>query len=424
MKKIIIVSPHFPPSNLAAVHRSRLFANHLPQYGWEPIIVCVDEKYYEEELDYQLEQLLPDSLRIEKVNAFRVNRKTRLIGDIGLRGFLQMRNRIVQIIKNEHIDFLYITIPSFYGALLGRAVNLSVPVKYGIDYIDPWVHRFPGSQQIFSRHWWSTQIAKWLEPIAIKNASLITGVAEGYYAAVLDRNPHLRKQCTTLAMPYGGEATDFDKLARLNTAPYLFSKREGVVDVVYAGAMLPKANQPLRAFFRVLAQNINLFQQVRFHFIGTGKTPNDPQGYNIKPYAEEAGIWNSLVFEYPKRIPYLDVLKHLMAADIVFILGSTEPHYTPSKVFQGVLSKKPIFALLHEQSTACEVIQLSGAGKVLSFNADNCENNVLTHTLSQWLQFEQWRQSFTWKAVNRDYFNQYSAQSITAQLAEVLNTIE
>ena len=78
MKKILIISPHFPPSNLAAVHRSRLFAMHLPAFGWQPIILTVHEKFYEEELDWDLNKLLPENLRIEKVNAFRVT-KPRLL---------------------------------------------------------------------------------------------------------------------------------------------------------------------------------------------------------------------------------------------------------------------------------------------------------------------------------------------------------
>ncbi len=48
------------------------------------------------------------------------------------------------------------------------------------------------------------------------------------------------------------------------------------------------------------------------------------------------------------------------AADGVFILGSTEPHYTPSKPYQGVLSGKPILAVLHKESTAVNVIKESG----------------------------------------------------------------
>ena len=47
LRKVLILYPHFPPSNLAGVHRPRLFAQHLPDFGWEPVVLTVDEKYYE-----------------------------------------------------------------------------------------------------------------------------------------------------------------------------------------------------------------------------------------------------------------------------------------------------------------------------------------------------------------------------------------
>jgi hypothetical protein len=92
MKKILIIYPHFPPSNLAGVHRPRLFAQHLKSFGWEPVILTVHEKFYEEELDWNLHKLLTSEIRIEKVNAFKIT-KPRLIGDIGLRGFFQLRKK-------------------------------------------------------------------------------------------------------------------------------------------------------------------------------------------------------------------------------------------------------------------------------------------------------------------------------------------
>ncbi len=190
MKKIRIISPHYPPSNLAAVHRSRLFAQHLPQFGWDPTILTVDEQYYEETLDLRLHALLPKNQRIEKVRAFSVT-KPRIIGDIGLRAFFQLRRRALELVIAESIDFVYIPIPSFYPSLIGRYLHRKSGVKYGIDYIDPWVHRFPGSDKVFSRHWFSMHIAKFLEPKAVKHASLITGVAAGYYQGVIDRNPYL-----------------------------------------------------------------------------------------------------------------------------------------------------------------------------------------------------------------------------------------
>ena len=104
MKKILIIYPHFPPSNLAGVHRPRLFANHLPEFGWEPVILTVHEKYSEEEPDHNLGKLLPLNLRIEKVAAFKIT-KPRLIGDIGIRGFWQLYKKALRLLQNKSFDF-------------------------------------------------------------------------------------------------------------------------------------------------------------------------------------------------------------------------------------------------------------------------------------------------------------------------------
>ena len=421
MKKILIITPHYPPSNLAAVHRSRLFAQHLPAFGWEPVLLTVHEDFYEEQLDWNLHKLLPAGQRIEKVRAYPVT-KPRLIGDIGLRAFLQLRKRALEIVQNEQIDFVYIPIPSFYVSLIGPYLYRKTGVKYGIDYIDPWVHVFPGSEKILSRHWFSTRLAKWLEPKAIKHASLITGVAEGYYKGVLERNPHLKQTCLFGAMPYGGEMADHARLKELQLKPYLF-EANNKLQFVYAGAMLPKAYGPLEEIFKAIATNTELFANVEFHFIGTGKTPNDPQGFNIKSLAERYSLWQSVVFEYPKRIPYLDVLIHLEAADAVFILGSTEPHYTPSKTYQGVLSKKPILAVLHSASTAVEVLQKSGAGIVLPFNGEAEIAQINTSFAGVFAAFNNFKQTFQSGKVDQKVFEQYSAASVTKSLAVLLAAV-
>jgi hypothetical protein len=422
MNKILIISPHFPPSNLAAVHRSRLFAQHLPEFGWEPIVLMVDEKYYEEPLDYNLEKLLPENLRIEKVNAFNVT-KPRVIGDIGLRAFYQLYKRAKQLIRKEKIDLLYIPIPSFYCALLGRLLSSSTGIKYGIDYIDPWVHHFSGSDKIFSRHWFSTKIANFLEPIAVKNASLITGVAEGYYQGVIDRNPKLKANVVFGAMPYGGELMDHAKLASLNIDPYLFEKKSDKIQLVYAGAMLPKAYGLLQQIFSAIQRDAEVFKNVEFHFIGTGKRANDVSSYNIKPYAVEYGLWETVIFEYPQRIPYLDVLIHLNVASAVFILGSTEPHYTPSKVYQGILAGKAIVAVLHEKSTAASIITEANAGKVLTFDGEENTKDVGVKFTSFWESFIIYLQNFKAEDVDTSVFNKFSAYNVTNKLATLLNKV-
>jgi hypothetical protein len=421
LRKILIISPHYPPSNLAAVHRSRLFAQHLPNFGWEPIILTVDERDYEESLDWNLHALLPQNQRLEKVRAYPVT-KPRLIGDIGLRAFFQLRKRALELVKSEHIDFVYIPIPSFYVALIGPYLHRKTGLKYGIDYIDPWVHRFPGSDKLFSRHWFSMHLAKFLEPKAVKYASLITGVAEGYYQGVMDRNPHLIESTVFEAMPYGGEAKDHESLNSINVKPYLFVKNQKL-QLVYAGAMLPNAYGPLEAIFKAISSNKTQFLDVEFHFIGTGYSSIDPNSYNIKPLGEKYGLWESIVFEYPKRIPYLDVLVHLGIADAVFILGSTEPHYTPSKTYQGVLSKKPIFAVLHEQSTASKVLKETKAGETLCFNGELGLSKIEDEFFASFSEFRRFTMEFNPSQVNHALFEEYSAKSVTKKLADALDSV-
>lgn len=419
-RKVIIVAPHFPPSNLAAVHRSRLLSMHLPEFGWDPIIVTVHHDYYEEALDWPLAALVPDNLRVERVRALPT-RPIRLVGDIGIRGFVPMLTRILELIDQERADFLLITVPSFFAAPLGRLVHAMRGTAYGIDYIDPWVHVWPGSERPVSKHWIVRKLGEILEPIAVRKASLITGVAEGYFAGVLSRNPHLRQAAITAAMPYGGEEADHRRADKLALEPYLFRDQPAAFRMTYAGAMLPRAYEPLERVFRSIAACPGLFHGVKIHFIGSGKSPNDPDGYNIRPLAERFGLWGSVVTEHPARIPYLDVLSHLKHSDAAFVLGSTETHYTPSKVYQAVLSHKPILAVLHSASTAAQVVQSTGAGHVLTFDGQNDLDKVEKEFAGVFADFRNFAAGFDPSQVDMAAFNAYSARNSARQLARAMD---
>jgi hypothetical protein len=123
-----------------------MFAKHLPKFGWNPIVLTVDEKFYEEKPDLDLTELIPRDQRIERVDASKLT-KPRVVGDVGLRAFFQLKRRAIEIISKQKIDFVYIFIPSFYLSLLGPLLHRRFGIKFGIDYIDPWVHFFPGSEK-------------------------------------------------------------------------------------------------------------------------------------------------------------------------------------------------------------------------------------------------------------------------------------
>jgi len=419
-RRIIIVAPHFAPSNLASVHRSRFFASHLPEFGWEPLVVAVDPRHYEEALDWDLARLVPASVRVESVGALPT-RPIRVVGDIGVRGFLPMLRRILRIIDREGADFLLITIPSFFAAPLGRVVHELRGVPYGIDYSDPWVHVWEASKKRFSKAWLSRKLAELLEPWSVRKASLIAGVSERTYEGVLTRNPQLRNKVVTATMPVGGEPADVSMTKTLGLKPYLFDDRRSF-RIVYAGSMWESARATLDSVFAGIAASPEVFADVQFQFIGTGVSPTDPQS-QIKPIAERHGIWNTVVREHPARIPYCDVLTHLEAADAIFIFGSTSAHYTPSKLFQSALSGRPIFAVLHEASTACDIIRQSGLGHLLTFRGDSDLPWISQQLPAAFEAFRAYARTFDANKVDLRALDAWSARGVTQVLAEALDRI-
>jgi hypothetical protein len=413
MRNILIITSHFPPSNLVGVHRARLFAKNLPKFGWNPIVLTVNEMHYEEKLDYDLCAFIPKNQQVEYVNAFNLT-KLRIIGDLGLRSFFQLLRRANHLIKENKVDFIYIILPSFYLSLLGPLLYYRHRIRYGLDYMDPWVHIFPGSEKKLSRHWWSTILSKILEPIAVRNVSLITGVSEQYYKPLFERNPSLNGKVVSVAIPYGWDKDDFRFDRAINNEEPIFRKNDKI-KLIYPGAFLPQSKRFLESFFNVIASNRELFREVEFYFIGTGKTVGAKISSPIKEHAEQYGIYGEVVFEYPHRLTYLNTLDSISKASGIFIMGSTELHYTPSKLFNAFITRRPIFAILHEQSSGIKIIESSGWGIVTPYNdqltAKQLEENILDD-FRHWLSINKNNQ---WNFDDK-VANEYAIHQITSKL--------
>jgi hypothetical protein len=420
MKRVAIVTGHFPPSNLAGVHRSRVWSQYLSEFGWEPIVVTTHPDYYEEMIDSRLLDLVNPDLRVIRTKAMPT-KPIRLIGDVGLRSLYWQFHEVDRMIARKEIDFLLCTIPSNYTALLGQMIYRRHGFPFGIDYQDPWVNLSPSVERPFSKAWLSSYLARRLEPWAVKNAALITGVAPLYYGAVLERNEHLRGQCVTASMPIGNSERDFALLKESSRETILFKKNDGLFHMVYAGAMLPKAYEVLDRLLESLVllrdKRPECIERLRIHFVGTGKSPSDKDGYNIKPRVQHFGL-DRWVDEHPSRISYVDVLHHLVDASAILVIGSTEPHYTPSKVYQAVQATRPVFALLHEESTAVAVLRESRAGTVVTLRTDRLpETGELAAVLAGFIA----DQKYSEETVDWSAFDEYSGRNSTRILASAMN---
>lgn len=378
MKNVAILGADFVPSSLPPAVRIRFFARHLPDFGWNPIIVTTDPAYYECPIDRENEALIPAGLEVLHTPAISAQISRRIgIGDLGMRSFWHQWRCAARLCRERRIDLVFIPVPPYVTMVLGRLLHMRFGIPYVIDYIDPWVTEYywtlPRSQRP-PKHALAYTMARLLEPFALRKARGITGVSPGTIEGVLGQHPRLKHSVATAAIPYGGEPADFDYLRDHPRSQRIFDSQDGYIHISYVGACIRPMFATIRALFAAVARGLqtdpNLFARLRLHFVGTNYAPSQRSLHMAKPLAEEAGITH-MVTEHPARLPYLEALQVLLDSHAVLVIGSDAPHYTASKVFPGILARRPLLAIFHQASSVVDIVRRTAAGSIITYHADS-----------------------------------------------------
>src|SRR4051794_21163273 len=194
VRRVLMISPHFPPDSSAGTHRARLLAPRLAEYGWEPTVLTVDASAYEGPLDLSLADSVPRTLRVVRSRAWRADTMRPFgLGDLGLRAFAALRRDAVALLAAERFDAVYMTTYPIYPAALGPMLKRRFGVPFVIDFQDPWVGAWgqsvgggPGGSADFKSRA-SRAVAAWLEPRVLRAADGITAVSAATYEDALHR---------------------------------------------------------------------------------------------------------------------------------------------------------------------------------------------------------------------------------------------
>lgn len=370
MKTVVILSPYFPPSTLAGVHRARHLAKHLPKAGWRPIVLCVDEAFHEQPLDHELADLVPQTVEIVKVPAVSA-RLTRPfgLGEIGLRAYQNLRAGLFRLLSERDIGAVLITGSPFYPMLLAPLIQRRFGVPVVLDFQDPWLSRWGAARTPWSKAGIVHRLARALEPRALAGASFVTSVSDTQNDEMAQRYPWFDR-ARMAAVPIGCDPADFDALrAKAAGAESDYSSPEHI-ELSFVGTVMPRTEPVLRAvlaaFARAREADPRAMARVRLVFVGASNQPGAREDYKVLPLAEAMGAADGVV-ETPQRIPYLAALGVLARSHGLLLIGSDEPHYTASKIYPALMSGRPYLSLFHAASSAHEILAKAGGGAAFSF---------------------------------------------------------
>ncbi|TBO42199.1 glycosyltransferase family protein [Pedobacter kyonggii] len=370
MKKLLIISPYFPPSNAADMQRIRMSLPYFKEYDWKVEVVTVAPVYSDFVKDDQLKESVPTAIKIHEVKAFSKKWTSKIgLGSIALRSLWFYKVYVDKLLKKQHFDLIYFSTTQFPVLILGAHWKKKFNVPYVIDMQDPWHSTYYEDKSKTERpakYWFSYRLNKYLEPIAMNKVGGLISVSQAYLDTLVGRYPRL-KEIPKQVITFGAFKPDFEWAK--NKVKERYPKEEGTFNFIYVGRgghdMKAALILLFRAFKKGLTHQPEQFNKIRFHFIGTSYAPQGQGIPTIKPLASEMGIAEYME-EQTDRISFYDSIYTLLTADALMIIGSDDPQYTASKIYPYILAERPLLAFFHPESSAAQIIENCNAGTVIS----------------------------------------------------------
>lgn len=350
-RRLLIVSPHFPPTNAPDHQRARQCLRYLGHHGWEAEVLAVEPAGVAAPMDPLLMEALPGDTIIHRVPAIPL-RLARILGcgSLGLRSLLPLRRAGHRLLRDRSFDLVFFTTTQFLALTLGPRWKRQTGIPYVIDWQDPWLTDFysrPGAPQ--PPGGWKYRFAQWqakrYEGICVRDAAGFVATSPDYLTQLSVRYGDGAAKPAAV-VPFGADPADFAVARREEIAP-AFRRRAGVRHLVFIGAVGPIMEDALRLLFAGLAQltRAETSPSWRLHFIGTSYAPAAQAKPSVLPLAEAAGVAH-LVEEHPGRVGHFVALRTMLEADALLLLGSADRSYAPSKLAWLALAAKPVLALI------------------------------------------------------------------------------
>lgn len=356
-RRVLIVSPHFPPTNAPDMQRARQCLPYLAEHGWEAEVLAVDPRDADVPADPLLSAGLPSSIPVHRVRAMPLG-LGKMIGmrSLGPRSRFALGREGDRLLAAGRFDLVFFSTTQFIVLNLGARWKKRHGVPYVLDWQDPWWNDYyerPGAGP--APGGWKYRVAAWQarrhEGPCIREAAGIVSTSPLYLQQLGARYPWFGR-LPAATIPFGVEPADFE-VAASSPLPAAMDWQAGCKHVVYVGALTSGMEPALGALFSALSvwrgrkpQEVDL---LRFHFIGTSYNPSTTATPRAVPLAAKFGLAD-IVDEQTSRIGHFAALRTLRESDAVMIIGSDDEGYSPSKLATLAMARRPILALLSARS--------------------------------------------------------------------------
>lgn len=404
MRKVLILTYHYPPCGAVGEVRPAKFVRYLPELGWEPAVLTVRtsgwrlpfSKEGTAEIYRVREWPHPEKIHLN----FKLQRATRMgleekftakmsvpyavamephmtgiaelkrwvlaflaLPDRELGWFFPAISRAVRVIRDKRITHLITTGPPFTCHLVGLALKRRIGVQWIADFQDPWSlsYKPPILRNEVTDFVETRMIRSVIEKadLTLFTTPQMTEQAKKEYSAL---DPGRFQTLTN-----GFDPSDFVALAPVRAT-------SGFVTFSYLGTFYyGRTPEPFLRALKSLTDDGTLKPSgVRVKFVGNVAVA---EGRSVREMIHELGLEKIVTVESP--IPRHEALRRTMEADVALVLDEHHPAQIPHKLYEALAAGTTILNI-GSKGAVSEVLARTGKGIAVDHrNLDEIRKGIL-----------------------------------------------
>ena len=429
MKKILFITYYWPPSGGAGVQRSLKFVKYLPDFGIDPFVLTVDERYASYPLwDEALSKEIPENIKVFKSKSIEVlkmhslftkkeniphggfanSNKEKLFQKIlrFLRGNLFIPDARIGwirfaekaaagIIKKEKIDTVFISSPPHSSQLIGLRLKKKFNIRLIADLRDPWTDIYFYKDLLHTKRAAAKDAKYELE--VLNYADEVITVSAPIMEIFLKKKSTL-SHAKFHILPNGYDESDFQNIVK---------PVENLFCITYVGSIADSYKPDV--FFEILGKVVNEFGKVNFRMRFVGSMPESIK-QKINTYHLNG------ITEFVSQVSHNQAIQFMQESTILLLLIPEVPNnygILTGKLFEYLASRRPVIGLGPVGGEASAILNECEAGKMFSRNDSECLYSYLK------LLILKWQQENDFVVTNEKYFK-YSRKTLAKNLASII----
>jgi hypothetical protein len=376
LKRVLMVAYHFPPMNVSSgIQRTLRFAQYLPEFNWEPLVLTAHSRAYADISAASLAEVPPD-LHVRRAFALDTARHLSLRG--AYPQWLALPDRWwswwigavpagLRLIRKLKPDALWSTYPIATAHFIAYTLHRTTGIPWVADFRDPMVEPgYPSNsleRAAFER----------IERMTLKHCERAVFASSGALRLCAERHPDVPQSRLTI-IENGYDERSF---AAAEHATAQVSSTGGPLVLVHSGTVYPSERDP-RPFFAALSE------LCKDGTISNGKlkvvlraTGNDD--YLCRLIARY-GIDGIVSLE--PSLPYRAALAEMIAADGLLVLQAANcNNQVPAKLYEYLRARRPILALTDLAGDTATVLRSAGIDTIARLDSQEDISRLLVRFL-------------------------------------------